>query len=118
MSTEYYYRAAHINYAPSLDQFDEPMGQGRVEVVVYHYAVAKHTPKGVRLENGKFVSNTSRRRFANPTREEAIVSYLARKEAEISIYQARIKNIKRAMAVADYARDIKPIQVFSHAPSP
>jgi len=58
------------------------------------YPVLKVTPKGVQLSvygKRRFVRNDARKRFACPTKEEAIESFKARKAAQKRIYTARIK---------------------------
>lgn len=105
MSETYWYRVEDITYAPPLDEFENPIGSGRTEVVMRRYEVIKVTPKGVRLRDfgslngltpsfkdapGKFVLRDARKRWACPTPEEAKESYIARKNKLIRICRARI----------------------------
>ena len=87
-----------------LDSFED---SHHVEVRVYGYSlpVLKHTPKGVWLEtpsgSWRFVLNGAHKRFACPTWEAAKESFTARKNKQIKIYQNRVANAKRALAMLD-----------------
>jgi len=94
---EIWYRYENRNYAPSVDEFGYCVGEGSVAVVLMRFAVDHHTPKGVRLRCGRFVLNGSIRRYACPTMELAMKSFLARKNRQISIYRSRIRSIERAL---------------------
>lgn len=100
--SEIYYRFEERHYAPPVDEFDNPIGEGRCAVVLLKYPVKKHTPKGVRLKTGRFVLNTARKRFACATVEEAVTSFIARKRKQIQIlmHQAR-----RAQVALDACRN-------------
>lgn len=63
---------------------------------LHAYRVHHRTPRGVQLvmRGGtgpelKFVSNYARKRFAYPTREEALMSFLARKTKQAKILSAQ-----------------------------
>lgn len=95
------WRVEMVVWAAPLNEYDEPSGPGRTSVRAVEYAVVKRTPKGVRLNiDNKFVSSTARRRWACPTVEEAVESFLARKAREASILKARLKRIEEAVALA------------------
>lgn len=86
-----------------------------VEVDMYQYPVVKETPKGVWVNvrysyypgmefsryDCKWVSNTTRKRFAYPTPEEALSSFKYRKQRQISILKVQLRNAERAYAIAD-----------------
>lgn len=67
------------------------------------YEVIKPTPKGawVRLVLGqflgdkKFILRDARKRFACPTKEEALESFLKRKERQINILRAQLKEAEK-----------------------
>lgn len=99
MTAEYWYRYEDVRYAAPLDEYDEPSGPGRLSVELRKYAVVKHTPCGVRLDIGCFVSKTSKKRFAHATLEEARESFIARKERQASIYQARVNRADEAIRI-------------------
>ena len=96
--TEIWYRYENRNYAPPPDEYGDRYGEGSVAVVLMRFAVSHHTPKGVRLRCGRFVLNESTRRYACPTMELAMESFLARKNRQISIYRSRIRSVERALA--------------------
>lgn len=99
-----YYRYVEVNYAPPLDEYDQPCGEGRTDIMLIEYEVSHHTHKGVWLHVDnrlRFVRNEARKRFALPTIEEALISFIARKERQIEIYQSRIKSWKKAKRIAE-----------------
>lgn len=108
MSTEepiYWYRYEDVQYAASLNEYDEPVGQGALRVKLRRYRVLKRTPKGVWLEygygnHGRFVLTEARKRFACPTEEQAMESFIARKERQAKIYSAKLKRAELALKAA------------------
>ena len=96
---EYWYRYEDVVYAAPLDEYDRPSGSRRLSVELRKYAVVKHTPCGVRLDLGCFVSKTSRKRFAHATLEEARESFIARKERQASIHQLRVDRAENAIRI-------------------
>lgn len=77
----------------------------RVRLDLIEYRVIKHTPKGVWLELGidkRLVLRHSRKRFACPTKEEALESFIARKECQIRILEDKLKMTKSALAQAQH----------------
>jgi hypothetical protein len=94
-ANEYWFRLEDQRYAASLDEFDEPIGRGRLVVHVRKFKVVRHTPKGVWLIGGsyggdpRFVLRGARRRFACQTLDEAKESFEARKSKQARIYRAR-----------------------------
>lgn len=65
------------------------------------FRVQKYTPKGAWLHSPwwkpKFVLVSGRKRFAHPTKEEALQSFIARKRRQISIYAARHDTAKEVL---------------------
>lgn len=94
--TEIWHRFTDRTYANPLDEYDEPTG---TTTYISHekFAVVSRTPKGVWLYLGfggkRFVLNSATKRFADPTEERAKISFLARKEKQRAIYQARADKI-------------------------
>lgn len=79
--------------------------EGRLEVVATEFYVLKHTPCGVWIESRfgsikRFVLMSARKRYACPTKEEALVSFIARKKRQRGIYQARLEQVEEALAIA------------------
>jgi hypothetical protein len=95
-----WFRFEDVVYASMLDEYDEPTGPGRLEVVRRSYRVVKHTPCGVQLDIGRFVKTAARKRYACPTEAEALESFLARKTRQLSILPAQASRVERAIALA------------------
>lgn len=101
MSGDSMWRVTAVTYAAPLNEYDEPSGPGRTAVRAVEYAVVKRTAKGVRINvDNKFISAVAKRRWAAPTLEEAVESFLARKARETAILKARLKRIEEAVALA------------------
>jgi hypothetical protein len=110
--TDVWYRYEEQRYAPSLDEYDRPMGRGTIQLHLREYAVIKTTPKGVWLESQqyrftrgvisdrRFVLREARKRFACPTKEEALVSFLARKNRQLRILKSQIRDVEDAILLA------------------
>jgi hypothetical protein len=62
--------------------------------------VEKRTPKGWRLEGGRFVLESARKRWACPTVDEAFASFDARKRRQAGIHQARMMDALQAQNAA------------------
>lgn len=74
---------------------NEPIG---VELVLTSYPINKYTPKGYWVcTNTKWVSNSSRKRWAYPTKEEALNSYRIRNTH-------RIHYLERDLVIAKFAK--------------
>jgi hypothetical protein len=99
---EVWYRVVDFRYAPTLDEWDRPQGNGRSAVQMREYPVLRHTERGVWLENWgdsphRFVLRDARKRFACPTREEAWESFRARKEKQLRLLTAQIAHVRRVL---------------------
>lgn len=98
-----WYRYEDHRYA-SLTEWDE-ISSVSVQVDEQTYKVAKVTPKGVWLSIGfgdrRFVLLDARKRFAHPTKEEALQSLKARKEAQMRILRTRLGYAERAVNLVD-----------------
>lgn len=101
---ECWYRYDYYLTAPAVDEFERRCGESTVHLRLQHYEVLRHTPKGVwlLLPDGykRFVLREVNRRFACPTKEEALESFLARKRRQRTIYRTRIRHIEAAMNLA------------------
>lgn len=99
MNPIFWYRYEDVRHA-NIDEWGD-VGDTYTEVYLREYQLLKVTPKGVWLDRygtRRFVLRDARKRFACPTIEEAQKSFLARKNAQIRIYQERIDNARRAIA--------------------
>lgn len=88
--TEYLYRYTSSDYGDE-DEID-------IRLKLWTYPVVSHTPQGIRIDmftnkwkDGKYiritkwVSNTAKKRFAHPTKEEALIGLYWRKKRQIGI---------------------------------
>lgn len=108
MSTPaYWYRIVDGRYAPASDEWGMPVGAGQVYVSVLEYRVMRETAKGVRLDNGRFVLRDARKRFACPTVEEAVESYLARKYRQLYLLNKTVEQVEVALALL-------PLSIVQH----
>ena len=102
---EVWYRYEDVQYAAPLNEFDVPVGQGQLVVVLREYEVVRHTAKGVWvcLWSGKhrFVLRDATKTFTCPTRTAALKSFIARKRRQASIYKARLDRAQRSIAMAE-----------------
>lgn len=66
----------------------------------YDFEVRKETLKGWRIENGKWISKTSIKKYAYPTKLEALNNFIKRKERQIELLNFRLKEAKSALCLA------------------
>lgn len=97
MTVWYRYEARH--YAPPIDEFDNVCGEGSRELVLVEFPVLRETRCGVRLTDGKFILKQARKRFACPTKEEAMESFKRRKIVQISILKAQLRSAELDLAL-------------------
>jgi hypothetical protein len=101
---EHFFRYDDTQFAPPLDEFENPVGPGRVVVQLTEFPVIRRTKCGAWVDNfgtPRFVLLSARKQFACPTKEDAKVSFLARKKAQARIYAARLRATNEAIALAD-----------------
>ncbi len=105
--TEYWYRLEEQRYAAPFNEYDEPVGEGRLVVHVRKLKVLRYTPKGAWLIglqygelNPRFVLRDGKKRFACPTVEEATASFLKRKERHARILNAQLRTVEAASTMA------------------
>lgn len=77
-------------------------GHPRVTIYLRVYNVIKHTPCGVWIElpygmGKRFILNYARKRYALPTKEEALKSFRARKQRQVEIYRAKLEIAELAL---------------------
>ena len=103
--TEVWYRYEETLWAPSLNEWEEPVGRGSISIRLQEFPVLKHTPKGVWLftffGDKRFVLRDARKRFACPTKEEALESFIARKKRQATIFESRARNARLAIKLAE-----------------
>lgn len=93
-----WYRFEDVLYAAPLDEYEIPIGPSRLEVKLRRYTVTKVTPKGVRLDGWRFVLTDAGKKFACPTEDAALVSFIARKQRQLKILRAQVQRAERALA--------------------
>lgn len=79
-----------------------------IRVILKQYELVNETPKGYwityswdhRNEFKRWVSKDGKKRFAYPSKEEAMINFTKRKEMQISILSARLRDAKIALAKA------------------
>lgn len=82
----------------SMEGFDPP-------VYLSTYLVASVTPKGCWLDvygEKRFVLSEATKRFAYPTKELALSSFVARKRRHISILEAQLEHLQTALDFAQH----------------
>ena len=106
---EEWYRYEDVRYAPPVDEFDNPIGHGTMEIKLRSYPVDRHTPKGVWIllhefptcaTDRRFVRTEARKQYACPTKELAMVSFIARKKRQAAIHRAEEARAEEAIAMA------------------
>lgn len=108
--TEIWYRYEETRYSPGCDETDNPLPGTIVKVHALEFGVIKKTPKGAWIARNwgagnlsgekRFVLLAATKRYACPTEEEALTSFLARKRKQIAIYARRIRVAEAAIDIA------------------
>lgn len=117
--TATWYRFQEYHYAPTYDYTRDctGYGSGRTEVVLHDYRVVRHTPND--YGHDRWVSKTTRKRFAYPTKEASMVSFRARKKRQIKILKAQTRRAERALAAAGRLPEFQPADTLvDHVTSP
>lgn len=68
-----------------------------VKICCDEYTVRKVTPKGVWLEYGPWVAFNTRKRYAYPTKELALDSFIRRKEWQVRHLTLELEKAKEAL---------------------
>ena len=76
------------------------------DLYLYTFSLIKETPSGYWITNNKldgksWISKHSRKRFAYPTKEEALESFKARKRRQIKIVSAQLRSAERNLQLAE-----------------
>ena len=88
---------------------------GNIFICIKTYRIIKQTAKGVWIENynsKKFVLLTGRKRFAYPTKEEAINSLKCRKQRQLQIIKG-MERIANNIIQQIEQKDINEYKVYS-----
>ncbi len=81
------------------------------------YPVLRHTKKGAWIRCGlqeKFVLDTAKKKFAHPTCELALDSFIARKTRQLSLLESQMTKARHALRLAEdsKARSLKSAPSF------
>ena len=80
----------------------------RVEVSLQAFDIIKETSKGQWIQDElcitkpRFVLNHGRKRYAWLTKEEALISFIARKKKQMRLLQSQLKNVRSALLYVGY----------------
>lgn len=91
------------SYSYVVDPEQEIYGVTAPRLEMTWWKVARWTRCGARLEWGKFVildDKISRRRWACRTQAEALASYIARRERQISLLKGQLRYAEQELALA------------------
>ena len=95
----------HVHGTGYVNEWGDFVSTGNVwEVKVRKLKVLSTTPKGVWLEayfGKRFVLRSAKKRFACPTVKEAYVSFLRRKQIQLSYMKHRMDNLKKCVSIAE-----------------
>lgn len=111
MTTEIWYRYEDYDYEVGL------LGQpSKALILLREFEVLRTTPKGVWLKMGveqkRFVLRDAIKRYACPTKEEARISFIARKEKQLKIVKDQVIAIESALAQAkDETKELVPTSI-------
>jgi hypothetical protein len=102
MTEKYYFRLDSSRVSDGVDEWDNPVGPGHVEIYVSKFLIIKETPKGVWISifcgEKKFVlSDPKGKRYAYATLEDAKKSFALRKKRYIQILSGRIRDAEEAL---------------------
>lgn len=84
-------------------RYNEYQNEDGPVIQCQHFYVIKRTPKGVWVgwpQWKRFVLNDARKRFALPTKAEALQSYIARKRRQTRILASQYARARKALAMA------------------
>jgi len=85
-------------YSDILINWDYNLNQAKVKIILNRYESIRETTCGYWIDDERWVSKTSRKRFAYPTKHEAMINFKHRKQRQIKLLKA---NLSRAEAALD-----------------
>lgn len=119
MSEKIFYRYVsktkhHIYFNVDGDYHDTGMSTPYLELKIYH--CFKETPKGFWIVrpydnngvNKRWVSNSSAKRFAYPTKAEALESYIKRANRRLKILNGQLKETTVCLEMAKEIKETEP----------
>lgn len=89
-------------------EFEQP-NSSHLRIVLTPYKVVRSTPKGVWLDNGRFVCGVTTKQFAVPTPALALADLAARKQRHVAGCEARLCRAKQHLGAAKRAlKELQP----------
>lgn len=90
-------------------RYDIDYGEREIYVVCRRFKLLRETPKGywITIDSTyfyswkKWISKDSRKRYAYPTKEEALNSFIIRKKKQIKHCERDMRNAKTALSIAE-----------------
>lgn len=103
MSTNTYYRVSVEHYWDGKHDNDGSFETlQEVENIYFEeHQVEKATPRGVRLCNGTLVIHSWRKRYAYPTKQEALTAFIARRRRQVAILTAQLARAQDELRLAE-----------------
>ena len=104
-----WFRAVFVRYSIGVDEWGDIIpGKGLCELRFDTFTVDRVTPKGVwlkgyhRLDGSvrRFQLRESKRQFAAPNQQDALISFMARKTRQIRILKSRIEDAEHGTDLA------------------
>lgn len=103
--TKIYYRYECYRYSVCVNPERELYGISRVRLQLQEYPLRSKTSKGVWIGilggKDRWVSNISKKRFAHPTKEEALEAYRLRKQSYVNHCVKRLTNAKEELSLVN-----------------
>lgn len=103
------WRVEACRYSYTIDADTDTYGVTDPRLEITWYKVLKRTPKGARLAD-RFILLSATKRWACNTEQEALASFVARKNKQISILTHRLRAAEKDLALAskaDLTSDLK-----------
>lgn len=110
------YRYEAMRYATVIDAEYEVYGVSKARLELHEYQVAAETPKGYWISwfgtaKDKWVSKSSKKRFAHPTAEEALEAFRHRKRAFVRHSEKRLQRAREDLELVESAQPAQVIGV-------
>lgn len=101
----YLYRYEAKRYSIIIDPDMEIFATSHPRLELIEFPISHETPKGVWLgwngQKWKWVSNTSKKRYAHKAPEDAFEAYVIRKKRFVEHSRVRLRRAKEELALAD-----------------
>ena len=95
------------DYMISYDDYYDIHPSPEIKLLLVDFNVVKHTPTGYKIDMGyntkqKFVVSAGKKRYAYPTKEEALRSLIARKRVHIKILNRQSSEMSGVLREAEW----------------